>query len=361
MSLAMLGVMGCSKETKNIEGSQAASATGAAGVGINDSANDKAVVEAAKAALTCDWGAQGLKSDCPAYKTWRESPLIKDGKADATLINFLIDPQDAVRWLGATTLGNSGKAYKTDAALSNKLIAAAKVEKQPLVGGALGRTVGNIDAKATNLGEAMKTLATTHALTDLRKSLVSNMLFPNRDSFYDFHLGLARNEKNDDVRRAALGAPWTGTPTGRAGDTCKMWLERVDDPKPDNGGEAAYMCAFWSNSGGCQSEWDALLSKIDARAKSGQVQASQMASALSYLYGQKGATAAQKARSINVSKAILENASNNAAARGTALRFLAEADPPMAKAVAKKFENDKEFFVKNTAKDVLDGKIQPKK
>jgi len=344
--------VGCGKKKGDAE------AAPSPGGGLDDPKNDAAVVTAAKAALACDWGTSGLKYDCPALKTWRESPLLKDGKADTTLIAMLGDAKDPVRWLAAEALANQGKTYEKDAALANQVIGASQAEKQPLIAGPLGRATGNIDAKATNLGEAMKTLAKTHAVVDYRKAIIGSMLFANRELFYDFVVDLARNDKNDDVRRAALSAPWTGTPPGRSPDSCKLWLDQVDDPKPDNGGEAAYLCAFYPNDGGCKAQWDPLLTKLETRAKGGKVQASQMSSALKYLWQQKGASNAQKDRAVAIAKALVENPANGGSPRGNALRFVAEAEGDKAKPFAKRFEGDKEFFVKSSAKDILDGKVK---
>lgn len=329
------------------------------GVGLDDPSADKQVADAARAAIACEWSATGgLKHDCPAHKTWKEASFIKEGAADPTLTTMLADAREQVRWLAAEALSNQGKAFTKNAGLAAKVVAAAQAEKAPLAGASLGRAVAKIDLVATGQQPAAEAMVKTHPVVELRRTLAQHMLWTNRQT-YDLTLQLARTDAVPAVRKAALGAPWTGTPTGREADSCNLWLEKVDDPADEVNGEAAYLCAFWSRGGGCRSQWDPLLAKIEARARAGTVKSSQMASALSYFHGQKQATAPQKARAVAVAKAIVENRANSGMARGSALRFIGEVDAG-AKAYAARFTGDGEFFVKSAAKDVVDGKVKRK-
>lgn len=329
------------------------------GVGLEDPSNDKVVADAARAAILCEWSATGgLKYDCPAHKTWKEASFIKEGAADPTLTTMLADTREPVRWLAAEALSNQGKAYTKNAALAGKVVAAAQAEKSPLAGASLGRAVAKIDLAATGQQPAAEAMVKTHPVPQLRQAIARHMLWSNKQ-LYDLTLQLARTDAVPEVRKAALGAPWTGTPTGRENDTCVLFLEKVDDPADDVSGEAAYLCGFWSRNGGCKTQWDPLLGKIEARARAGRIKSPQMASALSYFHGQKAASAAQKKRAVSIAKALIENPANAGIARGNALRFIGEVDDG-AKAYAGRWLSDKEFFVKNAAKDIIDGKIKRK-
>jgi hypothetical protein len=356
--LAMGLVLGCGgKDDDGKEKEKAKAAQGA--VGLEDPTNDKVVADAARAAILCEWSPTGgLKYDCPAHKTWKEASFIKEGAADPTLTTMLVDAREPVRWLAAEALASQGKAYTKNAALAGKVVAAAQAEKSPFAGASLGRAVAKIDLAATGQQPAAEAMVKTHPVMPLRQAMAQHMLWSNKQ-LYDLTLQLARTDAVPEVRKAALSAPWTGTPSGREKDTCAMFLEKVDDAAPEVGGEAAYLCGFWSRDGGCKAQWDALLGKIEARARAGTVKSPQMASALSYFHGQKAASAAQKTRAVSIAKALVENAANAGIARGNALRFIGEVDDG-AKAYAGRWLSDKEFFVKNTAKDIVEGKIKRK-
>lgn len=330
-----------------------------AGAGLDDPSVDKVVADAARAAIACEWSAGGgLKYDCPAHKAWKEAPYLKEGAADPSLTTMLGDKREQVRWLAAEALANQGKAYTKNAALAAKVVAAAQAETSSSVAGSIGRAAAKIDLAATGQQAAVETMVRSHALVELRRSLAQHLLWSNKQ-LYDLTLQLARTDAVPAVRRAAISAPWTGTPNGRENDSCSLWLEKVDDPADEVHGEAAYLAAFWSRGGGCRTQWDALLGKIEARARGGKVQSSQMASALGYFHGQKLATPAQRQRAVAIAKTIVETTGNSGIARGNALRVIGEVDDG-AKAFAQRFVDDKEFFVKSSAKDVVDGKVKRK-
>ncbi len=352
--LALSLVGGCRGKDEKADKETAAQGT----VGLDDPSNDKLVADAARVAIACEWSPGGLKHDCPALKTWKEASFIKEGAADPTLSTMLADPREPVRWLAAEALANQGKAYTKNAALAGKVVAAAQAEKALAVAGSLGRAVAKIDLAATGHQAAAEAMVKAHPLVQLRQAMAQHLLWSNKQ-LYELTLQLARTDAAPEVRKAALGAPWTGTPNGRENDTCVLFLEKVDDAADDVNGEAAYLCGFWSRNGGCKTQWDPLLGKIEARARAGNVKSSQMASALSYFHGQKAASADQKTRAVGIAKTLLENQANAGVARGNALRFIGEVDDG-AKAYAGRWLSDREFFVKSTAKDIVDGKVKRK-
>jgi hypothetical protein len=330
--------------------------------GIDAAGNDPTLVDLAKKTLGCKWAAYGFDSKCPELKAVLESEAARDGKGDGTLVSFLEDPSEQVRWLGARVLSQRGKAFRTDKLLAERIVKAAEGEKAKAVAQELGGVAGSIKHAETGLGERLKAMAKTHEVQQMRTSLLARMLFANGESLYDFVKDIAINDKDMIVRKAAISAFWTGTPPNRAADTCKMWLGFMDDPIDDVAGEAAYLTAFYPQNGGCKAEWDAVIDNIEKRAKAGTVKSTQMASAMSYLHKQPGASEAQKKRALVVARVLAENTANNAMARGRALEFVAEKDPD-AKKFLEKLKDDKDAFVKARAKDLYErpAKKEPEK
>jgi len=352
--LAGLG-LGCSKGSSGTDpaGSAAPEAAKPNARGLEAAGNDAAVVELAKKALGCKWGAYGFDATCPEMKALSESELVRDGKADATLVSFLEDPNEQVRWLGSRTLSQRGKAFRSDKALAERIVVVAEGETSKTVAQELGGVVGGIKHADTGLGDRIKGMAKGHAVQQMRTSLLARMLFSNGETLYEFMKDIAANDKDSVVRKAAMSAFWTGTPPTRASESCKMWLGFVDDPADDVAGEAAYLCSFYPQGGGCKEEWDPLLDKIEKRAKEGTIKSTQMSSALFYLHRQAGASDAQKKRALVVARLILDNKANAGMARGRALELIAEKDPD-AKKVLENAQNDADVFVKRRAKDLAD-------
>ncbi|MEO7331405.1 MAG: hypothetical protein ABI193_22710 [Minicystis sp.] len=328
-----------------------------AGAGLEDTSNDKAVVALAKDAIKCGWqDGSGVKTPCPALDAWNKSEIIKGGKVDATLLNFLGDAQKEARWIGAYGLYNAAQAYRTDAAMAKRLLAAGRAEKDATVARKLGDAIGKINVSKTGTTDELKKLLAESSQSTLRQGIVDGVLFNNRSEggFYDLLATMARTEKDKAVRKTAASAFWVGG-SERHDDTCKLWLELSDDPDDDLSGNSAYHTSWWSSGGGCTGQWDALLGVIEKRAKAGKVKSSFMTSALGWLQKQGKATDAQKKRAMAVAKTIVETASNDRMARGDALRVIGENDPD-AKKFASRFESDPEFFVKSAAQRIKEGK-----
>lgn len=350
----------CCKDKKGDEPGTSGASSGPAESGtkgLSDPSNDKALVDLAKPVLACKWSAGGFDYSCAELKAWNASDLLKDGKADKTLVNFLDDGDEKVRYLGASGLSQKGRAYRKDKDLATHVVDVADKESAKVVVTALGRAVGTIDLKGTGLADRVKTMVESHKNEALREALAGNTLFDNRDvpGMYDLFVKLARTDKTPAVRRAAAAAFWTGTPNGKNEEVCKLWLELAGDKDSDLAGHSAYHCAFTSSGGGCVGQWDALLTLIETQAKSGGVRSSFTASALNYFYGQGKASAAQKKRALEIAKVLVKNNKNDGAARSSALDFIGKNDPG-GKAFAAQFDADSDFFVKSSAKRIKEGK-----
>lgn len=348
------GAIGCNKGSSGpAPADSAAAEPKAPGVGIEAAGNEPAVVELAKKALGCKWGTFGFDAMCPEMKALTDSQELRDGKADATLVSFLEDPNERVRWLGARGLAQRGRAFRTEKALAERIVTVAEGEKSKVVAQELGGVVGGIKHAETGLGDRIKAMAKGHEVQQMRTSLLSRMLFSNGELLYDFVKDIAANDKDTIVRKAAMSAFWTGTPPNKAADSCKMWLGFVDDAADDVSGEAAYLCSFYPQNGGCKAEWDPLLDKIEKRAKEGTVKSTQLASALFYLHKQPGASEAQKKRALAVARQIAGEKKNSGMARAKALELVAEKDPD-GKKILEKMKDDEDVFVKARAKDLVE-------
>jgi len=321
--------------------------------GIDAASSDPILVDLTKKALGCKWAAFGFDSKCPELKATLESEAMRDGKGDGTLVNFLEDANEQVRWIGARSLVQRGKQFRTDKQLATRIVDAAEAEKSKAVAQELGAVAGSIKHAETGLGDRIKTLAKTHEVQQMRTSLMARMLFSNGETLYDFVKEIAMTDKDVIVRKAAISAFWTGTTPNRIPDTCKMWLSFMDDPAEDVAGESAYLCAFYPQNGGCKTEWDSLLERIEKRAKEGTVKSTQMASALSYLYKQVEISEAQKKRTLSTARTLAENPANNAMARSRAVELVAERDPN-AKKFLEKLKDDADPMVKARAKELAE-------
>lgn len=352
--LALSGLLatGCCKKSETDESVELTGTKGLA-----DPTNDKALVELTKPVLSCKWASYGFDSSCPAYKTWLESKLFDKGAGDGTLVNYLDDGDEKVRYLGARMLSQKGSVYRQDQAMATRLVDAADKESSKVVTSPLGRAVGNADLARTGLAARVMKMLESHSNAELREALASGTLFANREvpGMYDLFVKLARTDRDPKVRKAAAAAFWTGTPNGKGVEVCRLWLELAGGADADLAGHSAYHCAFNNLGGGCTGQWDALLTLIEGKAKAGAVKSSFMASALRYLYEQKNVSSGQKTRAIAIAKQLVENPSNDGSARGTALEFVGKQDPG-GRAYAAKFQNDKEFFVKSAAKRIVEGK-----
>lgn len=309
--------------------------------GLGAPGNDPAVVALAKAAQACKPDGTRLEWNCDGYKAWRESPLLKDGKADATMLNLLDDADEKVRFLGADRLAEGATE---DAAAAKRVLAAAQAETSTLVGDKLGKALGKIDGAKTGIAADVNKLLTDTKNDELRLGLIT--AGASNPSVADAILALANGSTDEKLRLAATTAFYNNTPAGKEADVCKMWLANVDHENREIAGESAAACG---RVGSCSANWDSLLDKIEAKVKKGAVSYHQLAAALQWMHDGSSSNAKQKARTLKLAKAIASNAKNDPFARSRMLEFLG----PLDKAFVKKFTKDKEPMVKDAAERAL--------
>lgn len=347
-AVVALGALGCGDKASG-EGTS----TGGSGAarGIDAPGNDPAVVALAKKAALCKWNDSGFDYGCADRKAWEEAEILKDGKADPTLVAMVEDASEQVRWLAASALYNKGKVYQTEKALAERVLAAAEAEKAKSVARNLGGAAGRIKLPAVGLVDRGKGLTKAPTMKETRLGFIGSVQFANSEAFYDTTVALAKGDPDNDVRDAAMSAFWTGTPSAKNAEVCAMWLDLSRDANDEFAGHAAYFTAFYPHSGGCKAQWDPLLADIEKKAKAGTAKSSYWGSAVYYLHGQGQATPAQKSKAIAVAKALAENPGNSASTRVRALELIAE-KAPGGKAYLGKFTNDKDSYVKSRAADL---------
>jgi hypothetical protein len=348
--LFSLSVVGCGNK-----GSGSGDTGGApvAAKGIDAAGNDPAVVALAKKAAGCKWTDYGFDYDCADKKAWEQSELLKEGKADATLVSMLEDSNEGVRWLAVNGLSNNGSKYQTDKALAERVMAVAEGEKAKSVARSVGSVAGRIKMKGVGLVDRGKALFKSPTPKDTRLGFIGSAQFANSDDFYELTKELAKSDPDTEIRDAAMSAYWTGTPSAKNAEVCALWLELSHDEKNEEfAAHAAYFAAFYPHNSGCKAEWDTMLGDIEKRAKAGTAKSSYWGSALYYLHGQSAASAAQKKRAIAIAKTMAGNKSNSANARVRALELVGEKDPG-GKAFVNKFVNDPDSYVKSRAAELV--------
>ncbi len=311
-------------------------------IGLEAKDNDPAVVTLAKAAITCKVDMGGLDRECEGFKAWRETVGKADPKPVKTLVNFLEDPDEKVRYLGASMIG---QGYAEDPAAVKRVLAATSKEKSTLVAVPLAQSLGFLDLEKTGITADVTKLIQEHELMELRLALIMSGGSSNTAALFDALLPLATGSTDVKIRNVAQQA-FQNIPADKHAQVCQMWLDNVDAADADIAGRASLLCGQESR---CKDHWDKLLDKLDAKAKSGAM-GIDMARGFESLHDRQEATAPQKARAKAVAQATLETASNGEYQRAAALDFLVKNGD---KAVAKKFKNDPSQQVKDAAERAL--------
>lgn len=333
--------------------------------GLEAEGNDEDIVKLAKKILDCDWkgGKPPSSSKCEDYKEWSKGELFKDNdEAEDTLLNFLDDDEENVRYLAATALASRGDAYHEDKKMAKRVVEALEDEKEEAAAERLASAVADIDFEKVGMVDEAIELMKDHGVLKARARLVNDIMFSNRDSkkLYEHNKTAAKEAKEEEIRSAAVSGFWVGTPRDKKGEVCALWREVAETDEAPKVGEQAFRLAGQKPTKGCEEEYDALIALADKKAKAGEVETGDIGSGLGYIAGQKGIAGPTKSKALAAAKALLANDANEGIARSAALRVLGEHDPS-GKTLATKYKDDKEFFVKSTAKRILEGKIELKK
>ena len=236
------------------------------------------------------------------------------------------------------------------------MLAAAETEKAKVVLRSAGNIAGRIKLDKLGLVERAKALGKAPTPKELRLGFIGSVQYTNNEAFYDYTTALAKSDPETDIRDAAMSSFWTGTPSSKNAEVCKLWLDLSHDANEEFAAHADYFVSFYPHNQGCKAEWDTMLSDIDKRAKAGTAKSSYWGSSLYYFMGQNAAAPAQKTRAIAIAKVLADNKANSSSARVRCLELIAEKDPA-GKTFVKKFTNDPDSYIKSRATDLL----KPKK
>ena len=327
-------------------------------IGLEAPGNVPALVALARKALTCKWEEDRFSDDCAEYKAWTgEYDAFKDNKNDATLVNFLEDPDEKVRHLGVNRLfGWNGGAF-ADKAMAARIVTVAEKSTAKLEAYYLGGLVGHIKVKETELFPRIKAIVTSAEKdATMRGAIVSNLLPSNPES--DEVFALTKDVMKDTDRQFAgstMNAFFMGG-NSKKDQTCTVFAENLDNADENMAGAAAEKLPRFH----CTAQYGALLKSIEARVKAKTVSAPAFADGLSRLCEEKDVTPAQNKQAIALAHKILEEKKNPstyaAYVRGSAVEASVTCDAKGAKKYLAKFKKDSDKTVSQKVAKALEAK-----
>lgn len=338
--------------------SGSAKVAASAGRGLAAPGNDAKVIELARKAMTCKWDGRGLSQDCTPAVAWGDaSEGFADGKADPTLVSMLDDPEERARWLAATKLHATGRAFRADKALAERVVTAAERETSPHVGAALGIALADIQLERTASFDRIRAMGVKHALVPLRAALIANIAWrnPGSSAAYELTREMVRDPEKD-VRAAAISAFYMGG--GRQPEvTCRIWLDNLDNAADED--VAAAASEYIARWGRCQAHYEALLEAQEKRHKAAKTDSPRHAAGLGFLCEDVKSQARQRERANELLRKIAETKTYEPDVRAGALEAIlkCDADGSHARAFVTKFTTEPPAQLKERAIDLL----RPKK
>jgi hypothetical protein len=346
-SLLALVVLASACGKKGGDGAAAASASAAAGAVAAE------IDALARGALACKAYGAGLDAACPGMRAWSDArDPFAEGRGDGALVAMLGDADERMRWLGAYKLDQQGKAFKTDPKLAEAVVAAAEKEKSSFCGYELGAAVGHIVVGDTRTFARVKAMVQKHALPDLRRGIVANLLFYNQD--YDPAFDLLRETVKDGdkaVAQQALGAFWTGG-TRRGEATCKIYADNIESPNEELAADANNYLAWFKQ---CAPRYDDLLGSIEKRRQNGRLRSSSYLTAARHVCEDDKASDTQKKRAAEIGRGVAKGDSSPWL-RVAALDTVMKCDPGGGRAFVAKLKQDPDKAVVDKAAELLDAK-----
>lgn len=351
LALAAGLVLGCGNKAGDDKpaGSGSAAASAAAPAG---SVDPKILAMATAAAACKSWDSGGFDSSCADYKKFSEAKDdFNDGKADSSLCAMLADPSEKIRYLGAYKLNQYGKAFKSDKTMAAAVVTAAEKEKTKFAAYEIGAATGRVLVRETGTFDRVKAIVKKHDVPDMRRGILSNLLFNNQD--YDPVYALDKEMVKDSdksVAMAALNAFWTGG-SRKAEETCNLYLANIDNANDDMAAEASNALGWW---GRCSSKFDQLLDSLEKRVKSNNLGSSQFPNAARHVCEDAKANDKQKKRGADLGRKIADRKENKAWVRSTALETVMKCDTGNGgRSFVGKFKKDPEKSVADRATELL--------
>ena len=325
--------------------SAAASATPAAksAVGLDAPDNDPALVETARAALTCF-----RKPECEAQGKWYE-PFHRGTQVDVkTLVNFLEDERPVIRKMGAGVLrGKKGQpGFHTDVGLSTRVLDALEREKDEEVGREIALVAGFIDARATGLEARMLKLMRSEPRERVRAELVGTVTNGNWDN--PTIVAAVKELVNDASEKVGIEAVRALAVFELRAQACPFWLANV-------GHQNTYLadkCLFQMVSSGCKANYDAMMDAAEKRPPLSPEN-------LEVLCIQGGTPDATKKRLVAATDKWAMNKALSGSQRVQALKVLARCDPAQGKKAAAALVKDSDDYVREQAAEVEKTPVKP--
>jgi hypothetical protein len=168
----------------------------------------KSFAELRAAAMACPTIEDGSFDDgCAAREAWTgEQPAFEDGKANAQLLEMLVDADPRARLLAAERLRMTVHEENLDAALADRLIAAAAAERNEAVIPAMSAMLTGQNLVKVERTARVVEVAKAHPSADFRESTLLQIGFFNRDESILGWAEQASRDKDARMRNAALRA-----------------------------------------------------------------------------------------------------------------------------------------------------------
>tara|TARA_R110002096_G_scaffold435826_2_gene663626 strand:+ start:170974 stop:172131 length:1158 start_codon:yes stop_codon:yes gene_type:complete len=317
--------------------------------GLAEEGNNPKLVELVAAFETCKLSAKNLTYECrDAVKPFNAAV---DKVADVpTLFNFLDDPKPHVRVAAAIAISNFMLMQKAEGReFGDRLVAVAARETEASVASLLGPSILQGDFKNAEYLAAVKSLAETHALEEMRAGVIDNLPVQDWDTFFPFLKERLAKDKSPMVREAIMSSFYTSA--SKAG-ACDFFAENLADADAKVAAKAAYNIVWTSDA--CMAKYDDFLAEFDARVKASKANFSYLNSTMYFAQTEKS-TDEQKAKFFGMLKTIVEDTSLGGMDRSSALKTIGKYDPE-GKKYAKKFTGDSERFLADEAKRIVSGK-----
>lgn len=323
-------------------------------VGLADKDNDRAIVDIVQQLLACEWRVTAtlwVPVGCAEARTaWSSLELHAKG---ATLVRFLEDKDDRVRYLGAVGL-KSAKDWRSDAVMAGVVLDALERSREnKVVTWSLAGAAGAIDVANTGTRARVEALFTSLPDDEARAQLIYYAQVYNSELFFDDVVGLARNDKKEEVRKEAVRALRMGMPKGKTEAVCALWLEKTKDPSEQVAADAAELAGFISD--GCPKEYDALVKLFDEKTR-GKLESNTWTSRIAPMAANQKVPEKNRKALAAMGKRIVEKKDNSGYARADGLRIVTAFDRSAGKAYAAKLKNDPDSWVKLVAEEILAAK-----
>jgi hypothetical protein len=289
---------------------------------------------------------------CKSLDVWAGAKEgFEDGQADEKLVKMLEHEELKVRAMAARKLLTFGRRFRTDRALAQRVLNAAKQERVPAIAADLGGVVARIRASETQSFDRVRELALNHPLGEMRRAIVSGVAFFNLDMAAAFELVRDLGESSEkEMRETVVVALWEGG-MSRPDETCKLWRSHLHDPLSDAAAAlSAKQLALW---GRCQVHYDGLLDSLEARARQGSAGDDRFAQALGHVCADRLASAHQRTRALSVAGELASRASVLPAVRAAALHSASACNARDGRALAVKLVDDASGQVRETARQLV--------